>query len=57
MPASCDAWFYSNLIGVPTTVFGSGTLGVAHSNQEQIPVSEVVKGAEILARTIASWCG
>jgi acetylornithine deacetylase len=57
MPASCDAWFYTNLIDVPTTVFGSGTLGVAHSRDEQIPVSEVVKGAEILARTIASWCG
>ena len=57
MPASCDAWFYSNLINVPAVVIGSGTLGVAHSSQEQIPVESLVKGAEVLARAIADWCG
>ena len=57
MPASCDAWFYSNLIGVPTVVFGSGSLSVAHSAQEQIPIDQIVEGAGILARAIASWCG
>lgn len=57
MPASCDAWFYSNLIGVPAVVIGAGSLGVAHSSQEQIPVADMVQGAQILARTIADWCG
>ena len=57
MPASCDAWFYTNLLQIPTVVFGAGTLGVAHSSQEHIPVAEMVRGAEILTRTIASWCG
>ena len=57
MPASCDAWFYSNLIDVPTVVFGAGSLGVAHSSQEQIPIREIVQGAEILGRAIAAWCG
>jgi len=57
MPASCDAWFYSNLIEVPAVVFGAGSLGVAHSAQEQIPVRDIVRGAEILARTVAAWCG
>ena len=57
MPASCDAWFYSNLIGVPAVVIGAGSLGVAHSSQEQIPIGDMVTGAEILARTIAAWCG
>lgn len=57
MPASCDAWFYTNLLHIPTVVIGSGSLGVAHSSQEQIPVESLIKGAEILARTIASWCG
>ncbi|MFC1525871.1 M20/M25/M40 family metallo-hydrolase [Candidatus Latescibacterota bacterium] len=56
MPASCDAWFYSNLIGVPTVVVGAGSLGVAHSSHEQIPVADMVGGAEILARTLVSWC-
>ncbi len=57
MPASCDAWFYTNLLNIPTVVIGSGSLSVAHSSQEQIPVESLVQGAEILARTIASWCG
>ena len=57
MPASCDAWFYTNLIDVPSVVIGPGSLGVAHSSQEQIPLDEIVEGAGILARTIASWCG
>ncbi len=57
MPASCDAWFYSNLIGVPAVVIGAGTLGVAHSSQEQIPVQSLAAGAEVLARAIVDWCG
>ncbi|MFH1569141.1 MAG: M20/M25/M40 family metallo-hydrolase, partial [Gemmatimonadota bacterium] len=57
MPASCDAWFYTNLIGVPAVVMGAGSLGVAHSAQEQVPVAEVVAGAEILCRALAAWCG
>ena len=55
MPASCDAWFYSNLIGVPAVVFGAGSLGVAHSSQEQIPIADMIAGAEVLARTLAGW--
>jgi acetylornithine deacetylase len=57
MPASCDACFYTNLIGVPAVVFGAGTLGVAHSAQEHIPIEQLILGARILARTIAAWCG
>ena len=57
MPASCDAWFYSNLIDVPTVVIGAGSLGVAHSSQEQIPIAEMVEGAEVLARGLVDWCG
>ena len=57
MPASCDAWFYTNLIGVPAVVIGAGTLGVAHSSQEQIPVQSLADGAEVLARAIVDWCG
>jgi acetylornithine deacetylase len=57
MPASCDAWFYTNLIGVPAVVIGAGTLGVAHSSQEQIPVQSLADGAGVLARAIVDWCG
>ncbi|MEW6753903.1 MAG: M20/M25/M40 family metallo-hydrolase [Candidatus Latescibacterota bacterium] len=56
MPASCDAWFYTNLIGVPAVVMGAGSLGVAHSAQEQIAVADVVAGAEALCRSLVAWC-
>ena len=57
MTASCDAWLYANQLGIPTLVFGPGSLGVAHSDAEHIAVSDVLKGAEILAAFVADWCG
>ena len=57
MPASCDAWFYNNLLKIPTLVFGPGNLRYAHSNQEQIQVAEILKGAEVLIAFMRTWCG
>ncbi len=57
MTASCDAWLYNNQLGIPTVVFGGGSLGVAHSNQEQMPVSDVINSAHILLSFISDWCG
>lgn len=57
MPASCDAWFYNNLLGIPTLVTGPGKLQYAHSNQEQIAVEEILQGAEVLIRFLIEWCG
>ena len=57
MTASCDAWLYNNQLGIPTAVFGPGSLGVAHSNQEQIAVDDILKATEILAGFVADWCG
>ena len=28
MTAACDAWFYNNLAGIPTVVFGGGSLAL-----------------------------
>lgn len=49
-PASCDAWFYNNILGTPTVVFGPGDLAVAHSKHEQIAISEVEAAAAAIAR-------
>ena len=49
MTASCDACFYSNRLGIPTVVFGAGSLSVAHSNQERIPLDELATAAKALA--------
>ena len=57
MPASCDAWFYNNLLKIPTLVFGPGKLQYAHSNQEQIQMAEILKGAEVLIEFMKTWCG
>ena len=57
MTASCDAWFYNNQLGIPTVVFGAGTLKVAHSKDEQIPLAEIASSAEILAGLARAFCG
>ena len=57
MPASCDAWFYNNLLDIPTLVFGPGKLQTAHSNHEQIAVAEILKAAETLIELMRTWGG
>ncbi|HNX26322.1 MAG TPA: M20/M25/M40 family metallo-hydrolase [Phycisphaerae bacterium] len=57
MTASCDAWFYNNQLKIPTVVFGGGSLSVAHSNNEHMPVDELAKAAEILVNLAIEWCG
>lgn len=56
MTASCDSWFYNNQLNIPTVVFGPGSLGFAHSNEEQIRLEDIATAAAILANTIAEWC-
>lgn len=56
MTASCDAWLYNNQLEIPTVVFGPGTLGVAHSDREQIPVQEMLDAAAALAGFMEGFC-
>ena len=53
--ASCDSWFYNNQLKIPTVVFGPGSLGFAHSNEEQIRLDDIAKGAAVLVRFIEKW--
>jgi acetylornithine deacetylase len=55
MPASCDAWFYNNQLGIDTVVYGPGTLGVAHSKDEQIKLEEIFNSAKVLCRFVTSY--
>lgn len=57
MPASCDAWFYKNFLGIPTVVYGPGSLKVAHSKEEQIELSQIAESAALLARVLLKYCG
>lgn len=57
MTASCDAWFYNNQLGIPTVVYGPGTLKVAHSKDEQIPLDDIATSAELLMTLVRRFCG
>jgi len=57
MTASCDAWFYNNQLHIPTVVFGGGSLAVAHSNREHMPLADMAVAAEILVNLAMQWCG
>ncbi|HOE12964.1 MAG TPA: M20/M25/M40 family metallo-hydrolase [bacterium] len=57
MTASCDSWFYNNQLGLPTVVFGPGSLGYAHSSEEQISPDQIAAAARVLIRFIRNWCG
>ncbi|MHC4871690.1 MAG: M20 family metallopeptidase [Planctomycetota bacterium] len=55
MTASCDSWFYNNQLEIPSVVYGPGTLGFAHSNHEQIKVSEIGDAACVIADFAIRW--
>ena len=57
MPASCDAWFYNNQLGIPTVVLGAGTLAVAHSKDEKVDMQDIAKTAELLVTFLLDYCG
>lgn len=56
MTASCDSWFYHNQLGIPTVVYGPGTLGFAHTNQEQIALADIAAAAGVLGDFAGEWC-
>jgi acetylornithine deacetylase len=56
MVASCDSWFYSKLLKIPTIVFGPGDLQDAHSSMEHIEMDQIQKAADILVNFLGRWC-
>jgi acetylornithine deacetylase len=57
MTASCDAWFYNNQLGIPTVVYGPGTLKVAHSVGEHIAMNDIARTAAVFVAFILDYCG
>ena len=55
--ASCDARLFYHRAGIPTIVFGAGDLAHAHSAEEQVRVSDVIKAAQALTLFVMDWCG
>lgn len=52
MTAACDAWFYNNITGIPTVVFGGGSLASAHAKDEHIMLEDMYLTAEVLGNFI-----
>lgn len=56
MTASCDAWFYNNQLGIPTVVYGAGTLKVAHSKEEQLALKDLADATVLLGTFVQNYC-
>lgn len=57
MNASCDSWRYAEQLGIPTVVFGGGTITSAHSADESIVFEDLQKAAASLIIFIEKWSG
>jgi acetylornithine deacetylase/succinyl-diaminopimelate desuccinylase family protein len=52
-----DARFYLNDAGIPSVILGPGSLSLAHTANESVPVDELVAAARIYARIFVGSCG
>ncbi|MGY6653593.1 M20 family metallopeptidase [Amycolatopsis sp. TRM77291] len=52
-----DARFLRNRLGIPTVVYGPGSMTVAHTADEYVPVRELVTAARTFARLYATFRG
>jgi len=56
-PYWTDAALFVNNAAIPACLFGPGDIGLAHSANEFIKISEVVDSAKIYALTAQTFCG
>jgi acetylornithine deacetylase len=56
-PFACDMRHLVNQGGIPSIIFGPGTIAQAHKPDEHIPVQEYLDCVEHLVEIIATWCG
>ena len=52
-----DAWFYNNILGIPTVTSGCGSISHAHTMVEQVTLKDIVKEAAAMTIFIKEWCG
>ncbi|MDM5154841.1 peptidase [Bacillus sp. DX1.1] len=55
-PWGTDGGLFTQIIGVPTIVFGPGETKVAHYPNEYIEVDKMIAAAKIIACTLLDWC-
>ncbi|HUT75161.1 MAG TPA: ArgE/DapE family deacylase [Armatimonadota bacterium] len=54
---SCDARLYHHRGGMPTIVFGAGSVADAHAVGEKVDFRQVVQAAQAVALMCVRWCG
>jgi acetylornithine deacetylase len=57
MPASADAWFYTNMIGIPSVATGCGHITDAHTAKENVSLKEIVEEAAALVLFVMKQSG
>jgi acetylornithine deacetylase len=55
VPYGTDAAFYAST-GVPSVVFGPGSIAQAHTADEWVDLDQVEKAAEVYYRFVKSFC-
>jgi len=55
-PFCCDARHLVNQGGIPTVIFGPGTIGQAHKPDEHISIEDYLTSIEYLMAFVSSWC-
>lgn len=54
-PSVSDAGWLAEA-GIPTVIYGPGTLGQAHAINERVAVADLVAAAKVYAAMIVEWC-
>jgi acetylornithine deacetylase len=55
VPYGSDLRFFTNHAGMHAVLYGPGDVALAHTLNENIPIEEVIRAAEVVALTILNW--
>ncbi len=55
-PSVSDAGWLAQA-GIPTVIYGPGSLTEAHTTNESIAIADLITAARVYARLIVDWCG
>ena len=56
-PYGADAWFYNNILDIPTICTGCGSINDAHTNHEHVVLEDIAKEAASILFFVSEWCG
>jgi acetylornithine deacetylase len=57
IPSGTDLRLFTRYAGIPTIMYGPGSVAQAHGSDEFVSIREMITCTKVLARTIVDWCG